>query len=301
MDLRHLRYFNAVAEALSFSGASRRLRIAQPALSRAVRELEDELGVELIDRRKRKIRLTPAGETLLRDASVLIEHIEETARRVRRTASGEIGELRLGYIGPPVIGFLGSLIDEYRSLHPGVHIVLEERTPERVWEMVDRGRLSVGITRPVLAYRSLGLPQEILFEEKFCAAIPMNHPWTNRSRIRWAELDGQPAILLSRREGAGSHDRILAACDQAGISLRIAHTPSLMSTILRYVESGAGIGVVPECASSETTCARLIPLSPRVNLPLVLVWGKSGDDPAVLAFRKLVRNWKELGRLNPPS
>lgn len=299
MELRHLRYFNAVAEALSFSGASRSLRIAQPALSRAVRELEDELGVELIDRRRRKIRLTPAGETLLRDASVLIERVEETVRRVRRTASGEIGELRLGYIGPPVIGFLGGLIDEYRSLHPEVHVVLEERTPERVWEMVDRGRLSIGLTRPVLAHRSLDLPQETLFEEKFCVAVPLEHPWANRSRVRWEELDEWPAILLSRREGAGSHDAILAACDRAGIMLKIAHTPSLMSTILRYVESGAGVGIVPECAASETNGAKLIPLSPRVNLPLVIVWSKPGDDPTVVAFRDLVLRWKEFGKLRP--
>lgn len=298
MELRHLRYFCAVAEDLSFSGASRRLRIAQPALSRAVRELEDEFGVELIDRGKRKIRLTPAGETMLRDASVMIERAEELVRRVRRTAAGELGELRLGYIGPPVLGFLGPLIDEFRSRHPEIHVVLEERTPERVWEMVDRGRLSVGLTRPVLAHRSLGLPQETLLQERFCAAVPPTHPWASRARIRWADLADHPTILLSRREGAGSHDAILAACERAGIALNIAHTPSLMGTILRYVEGGAGVGIVPECAATESTFAKLVPLSPRVKLPLVLVWGTTGDDdPTVVAFRTLVLEWRADGKL----
>lgn len=300
MELRHLRYFHAVAEELSFSGASRRLRIAQPALSRAVRELEDELGVELIDRRKRKIRLSPAGETMFRDASLLLERVGEMTRRVRRTAAGELGELRLGYIGPPVLGFLGPLVAEYRARHPETHVVLEERTPERVWEMVDRGRLSVGLTRPVLAHRSLGLPQETLLEERFCAAVPPNHPWANRTRVRWADLAGHPTILLSRREGAGSHDAILAACERADVALKIAHTPSLMSTILRYVEGGAGIGIVPECAAAEATRAKLVPLSPRVNLPLVLVWGTQGDDPTVVAFRDLVLRWRDAGKLEPP-
>ena len=101
MDLRHLRYFQAVAEELSFSRAAQRLNIAQPALSRAVQELEEELGVRLIDRNRRTIRLTPAGEVLLRETGLIFENLDDTLRKVRRTASGEDGELRLGYIGPP--------------------------------------------------------------------------------------------------------------------------------------------------------------------------------------------------------
>ena len=157
MDLRHLRYFQAVAEELSYSRAARRLHIAQPALSRAVQELEEELGVLLIDRKRRTIRLTPGGEVLLRETGRIFENLDDTQRKVRRTASGDVGELRLGYIGPPTRSFLGPLLKRYHQRYPRVTIVLEERTPERVWEMVSKGRLSVGLTRPVLAHEALGL------------------------------------------------------------------------------------------------------------------------------------------------
>ena len=167
MDMRHLRYFQAVAEELSYSAAARRLRIAQPALSRAVQELEEATGVRLLDRNRRTVRLTPAGAVLLREAGLLFDRWEESLRRVRRTASGEEGELRLGYIGPPTRGFLSPLLREYRSRWPRVSVVLEERTPERVWEMVARGRLSAGITRPVLAHNALRLPSLLLRDEPF--------------------------------------------------------------------------------------------------------------------------------------
>src|SRR3954447_24017064 len=151
MDLRQLRYFQAVAEELSYSRAAERLRIAQPALSRAGQEVEAELGGPLLERNRRRVRLTPAGRVLLREAAILFERWEEAMRRVRRTAAGEEGELRLGYIGPPTQPFLGRLLREYRERYPLVSIHLEERTPERVWEMLAKGRLSVAFTRPVFS------------------------------------------------------------------------------------------------------------------------------------------------------
>ena len=127
MELRHLRYFQAVAEELSYSRAAERLRIAQPALSRAVKEVEVELGVEVFDRSRNRVRLTPAGDVLLREAAVLLERWEESMRRVKRTGAGEEGELALGYIGPPTQPFLGRLLGEYRRRYPRVAIHLEER------------------------------------------------------------------------------------------------------------------------------------------------------------------------------
>src|SRR5688500_3383888 len=142
MDLRHVRYFQAVAEELSYSRAAKRLNIAQPALSRAVQQLEDSLGVPVLERTRHMVRVTPAGAVLLREAAVLLQQVEEMKQRVLRTAAGEEGELRLGYIGPPTQPFLGLLLREYRRRFPLVSHHLEERTPERIWEMVAKRRLS---------------------------------------------------------------------------------------------------------------------------------------------------------------
>ena len=297
MDLRLLRYFQAVAEELSFSRAAERLRIAQPALSRAVQELEQELGVNLVDRNRRMVRLTAAGTVLLQETGIILERVEDACRRVKRTAAGEEGELRLGYIGPPTRTFLGPLLKEYRQRHPKVTVILEERTPERVWEMVAKGRLSVGLTRPVLAHETLGLHTLLLRNERFCAAVPVDHAFADKASLSWKQLAGQPLILLARREGAGSHDTVLAACQEAKFTPKLVHTPSLIGTILQYVEAGAGIGIVPDSTLRGQGRLKLVPLTPPAIIPLVMVWGQEEMDPAAVAFRDLVKRWLKDGKL----
>ena len=297
MDLRHLRYFQAVAEELSFSKAARRLRIAQPALSRAVQELEASVGASLLDRNRRATRLTPAGAVLLNETGVLLQRLDDALRRVRRTASGEEGELRLGYIGPPTRSFLGALLKEYRNKFPRVTVILEERTPERVWEMVSQGRLSVGLTRPVLAHEALGLRTLLLRQERICAAVPAEHPLSKSTALTWHQLAGEPLIMLARREGAGSHDTIMAAFQEAKFTPKIVHTPSLIGTVLQYVEAGAGIGIVPETVDTASSPIKLVPLKPQATVPLVMVWAGEGDDPAVKAFREMVKDWQKKRRL----
>jgi DNA-binding transcriptional LysR family regulator len=291
MDLRHFRYFQAVAEELSFSKAARRLRIAQPALSRAVQELERDVGANLIDRNRRSVQLTPAGSIMLREIGLLLDRIEESLRRVRRTATGEEGELRLGYIGPPTRNFLGPLLKEYRQQFPRVTVILEERTPERVWEMVSKGRLSIGLTRPVLSHEALGLRILPLRNERFCAAVPCGHAFATKKTLPWHTLANEPMIMLARREGASSHDAILAACRAAKFTPRLAHTPSLIGTILQYVEAGAGIGIVPESTVRSSSTLKLVPLTPQQSIPLIMVWKEDEVDPAAVAFRELTKRW----------
>src|SRR5882757_2245940 len=203
MDLRHLRYFQAVAEELSYSRAAERLRIAQPALSRAVQEIEAELGGPVLDRNRRRVNLTPAGRVLLRETAILFERWEEAMRRVKRTTAGEEGELRLGYIGPPTRPFLGRLLAEFRRRYPRVSVVLEERTPERVWEMVARGRLAIGLTRPVLAQKTHGLHTMLLREEPFHGVFLPGHRLARQRTVSWRELADEPLVILARREGVG--------------------------------------------------------------------------------------------------
>ena len=117
MELRHLRYYQAVAEELSFSKAARRLRLAQPALSRAVKELESHVGAILMLRDRRRVVLTEAGSVFLHEIGLLLQRIDESVRRVQRTAAGEEGELRVGYIGAPTQAFLGRLLAEFRKRH----------------------------------------------------------------------------------------------------------------------------------------------------------------------------------------
>jgi DNA-binding transcriptional LysR family regulator len=297
MDLRHLRYFQAVAEELSYARAARRLRIAQPALSRAIKEMETNLGVEVLERSRHHVALTPAGAVLLHETALLLENWEEALRRVRRTAGGEEGELRLGYIGPPTTPFLGRLLHEYRARYPMVSVHLEERTPERVWEMVARGRLSAGLTRPVPSHNDLGLRTLTLREERLGVVLRQDHPLAGQEALTWQALAGEPLVVLARREGASLHDAILAACRQAGFMPRLAHTPSLIGTVLSYTEAGAGPGIVTDSVVPPGSPLRFIPLTPAAVVPLVLVWQEDQDPPPVQRFRELLSDWNASGQL----
>ncbi len=297
MDWRHLRYFQAVAEELSYARAARRLHIAQPALSRAVKEVEASLGAAVLERSRHFVRLTPAGAVLLRETASLLDQWDEAMRRVRRTASGEEGELRLGYVGPPTQVFLGRVLKEYRRRYPRVSIHLEERTPERVWEMVARGRLSVALTRPVPSHQALGLKTVTLRDEQLGIVVPASHPLAKHESVSWQLLANEPLVVLARREGMGLHDAVLAGCRQAGFSPRLSHTPSLVGTVLSYVEAGVGVGIVTDSVMGTGSPLRFVTLRPRVTVPLVLVWQEDADAPAVQRFRELLLDWKTKGTL----
>lgn len=297
MELRHLRYFQAVAEELNYSRAARRLRVAQPALSRAVKEIEAELGALLFERTRHYVKLTPAGVVLLREAGLLLERWEDSLRRVRRTAAGEEGELRLGYIGPPTQPFLGRLLAEYRKRYPLVSIHLEERTPERVWEMVVKGRLSVALTRPVMAHESLGLRTVLLRKERLGVVVRTDHPLAGKKSLAWSALAKLPLIVLARREGISLHDTVLAACREAKFTPRLAQTPSLIGTVLSYAEAGAGVAVVPDSVVTDETALTFIPLTPMHHVELVIVWQEDDDPPPAQRFRELLIEWKQKGKL----
>lgn len=290
MELRQLRHFQAVAEELSFSRAAQKLHVAQPALSRTVRDLEHELGAELLARTKRSVKLTPAGAVLLHEAGLLLGLCEEAVRKVHRTVKGQEGELRLGFIGPPTQPFLARLLREFRKRHPRVTVILEERTPERVWEMVSKDRLDVGLTRPVAASERIGLQTLLLRKEAMCAVLPRKHPLATTAKITWKMLRDLPLIILARREGVGLHDRVMLGCHRAGFVPKLAHTPSIVGTILTYVDAGAGIGIVPESVSTLNTARDLLfkPLHPVQSVELVMVWNQSQGNPAANAFRNLV-------------
>lgn len=297
MDLRHLRYFQAVAEELNFSRAAKRLRVAQPALSRAVKEVEAFLGAPVLERSRHHVRLTPAGAVLLNETALLLDRWEESIRRVRRTATGEEGELRLGYIGPPTQPFLGRILREYRSRYPRVAVHLEERTPARVWEMVAKGRLSAAITRPVPSHAALGLKTILLREEPLGVVVPDNHSYAARRSLPWTALARESLVVLARREGIGLHDAVLAGCRRAGVSPRLVHTPSLIGTVLAYAEAGAGIGVVTESVVVRGSSLHFVPLRPALCVPLVLVWNEDLDAPPMQRFRELLVEWKGAHKL----
>jgi DNA-binding transcriptional LysR family regulator len=163
--------------------------------------------------------------------------------------------------------------------------------------MLAKGRLSCALTRPVLQEKPSGLQTLLLRKERFGIVVPVTHPLAERQSILWRALANEPLVILARREGVGSHESILAACQSAKFTPRFAYTPSLIGTVLSYVEAGAGIGVVPESISTPKDSLRFVPLKPAVSVPLVLVWREDEDTPAVQRFRELVIEWQRADLL----
>ena len=236
----------------------------------------------MLDRNRRSVRLTPAGRVLLREIAILFERWDEAMRRVRRTAAGEEGELRLGYIGPPTQPFLGRLLHEYRAAlsaaSPFISKSGRRSASGRCWR---KGRLSAAFTRPVLTTERLGLAddpaaQGTLRRRGACRASARRarNPLRGASS-RASRSSSSPAAKASARTTAFS-----PRAARAGFAPRLAYTPSLIGTVLSYVEAGAGVGIVPESVVTPELPLRFVPLTPAVTIPLVLVWSEDEDTPA---------------------
>jgi len=178
MELRHLRYFTAVAEHLNFSEASRRIHVAQPSISQTVLDLEDELGVRLLFRDRRTVRLTAAGQTFRREALEVLRRNEQAVHLTKRASSGEIGQLRIGFFGSAVAAFLPALVQEYHRRFPDVELTLLELTNTQQLEAFDQGLLDIGFSRPLPAERSKEFHEELVYTDYLRLALPSGHPLT---------------------------------------------------------------------------------------------------------------------------
>lgn len=289
MELRHLRYFVAVAEDLSFSRAAERLLVAQPALSTQIAQLEAELGVLLLDRNRRSVRLTLAGQAFLQDARGLLRAADEAGERARRVSRGEEGQLTIAFFSAPTMIFLPEIVRHFRSLHPGVSLRLLELTPERQLPALVQGVADLGFTRSLPP----GYPQivtQLLFEERLLVVLPESHRWAGRSALKLAELAGEDFVLLERSEASIFYDHMISACRAAGFSPRVRHSPNLMATVVTLVAAEQGISLVPEGVQNlRRQGLRYVPLRPAAApVPLLMSWPAQAESPACASFRQLV-------------
>lgn len=297
LDLRHLRYFQAVAQQLSYSKAAQRLGIAQPALSRAVKELESALGTMLLDRNRRSVKLTATGAVLLAETAQLLDRWEEALQHVRRATEGAPEELRLGYVGPPTQAFMGRLLADFRARHPQVALHLEEALPERIWELVGERELTAGLTHPIPAQRGPRLSSLSLRNERLGAAISAGHPLADREFLDWQELEHEPLIVLARGASEGTYDFVVRGCQRAGFAPRIAFTPRLVSTVLMYAEAGEGVAIVPESVIPPGRGLKFVTLRPVRQVPLLLVWREETTSSPLAGFQALLQEWQVKGQL----
>jgi DNA-binding transcriptional LysR family regulator len=288
IEIRHLRYFAAVAEELHFGRAARRLRIAQPPLSRQIRALEENLGCQLLVRNPRRVALTEAGRVFLEAAGRVFRELDAAVDAARRTSRGELGSLSIGYVPSAAYSRLPALLRAFHERFPSVEIRVRELPPADQVQELMRGHLDAGLVRGPVDEPALA--SETILEEPLVAVLPARHPLARRRQVPLADLASEPFVLPVRTAGPSYHDHILALCSQAGFVPRIAHHQAGLSELLSLVAAGFGVSVVP--ASLRRLAGRDLAYRPLVGAPtspLILAWPSTSTSPVLRTFRELAR------------
>ncbi|MBF0675239.1 LysR family transcriptional regulator [Pseudomonas sp.] len=246
MELRHLRYFVAVAEELHFGRAAEVLGISQPPLSQQIQALEQELGVRLFDRTNRRVSLTDAGRLFLDETRQTLAQVNKSVDVARRAEQGELGELQIGFTASaPFVSIIPRAIFAFRQAFPAVHLNLEEMNSRDVSQAVIDERLQIGMIRP------LALPDTLeaveLFTEPLVALVHADHPLAEGgdAGVHLSELAEQPFVFFPRTHGTGLYDQLVGLARQAGFTPRIAQEAHEALTIIGLVAAGLGVSVLP--------------------------------------------------------
>ncbi len=288
IELRHLRYFIAVAEELHFGKAAQRLHMAQPPLSQQIRRLEELIGHRLLVRTSRAVELTPTGAALLERAKRSLERFEEDLAYSRRVGRGETGSLRVGFIGSAMQSHLPSVLREYRSLYPDVELRLQETSTSQLVEAIRDRSIDVGILRDGGPIDDLVVTP--LTEEKFIAVVPRRHALARLSKIRVVQLKDEPLVFFPKAAGPTAWQRTIGLCQEAGFEPRIVQEALHWVTVVSLVAAGLGVTIAPACiqhvAGSAVACR---PLVGHGRTVIEMAW-RSDDANAVLpAFRQLAQ------------
>lgn len=299
MELRHIRYFVALGEELNFTRAAERLHIAQPPLSQQIRQLEDELGVTLLQRNSRPVRLTEAGVLFLARARALLASFEDAVADTRRVGRGQAGKLALGFVGSAMFAGLPDVVGAYRDACPDVELVLDEMLAAEIAEALRRRRIDVGFARPALLPEA-GLAQRVILEEPYVAALPRTHPLAARRSVALAELSDDAFVLYPARPEPSVTGLIVAACSAAGFTPRLAQEVLHLQTAIGLIAAGVGVSLVPEAAARAQTGRGVayIPLAnPTVMAPLTIAWREEDVSPAVQRLLEIAARWRDISAL----
>ena len=289
MELRHLRYFVAVAEELHFGRAAERLHIAQPPLSQQIKQLEAELGVQLLDRTTRKVELTPAGARYLERARTILGQVDAAGDEAGRIAEGEVGRVAIGFTGSATYQMLPTLA---RALHqdlPGIELELrgEMLTPMQVAALLD-GSLDLGLLRPPV--RDPDLEVRVLRREPLVAVLPESHPLAGGDHIELADLRDEPFISYPSHQRSVVYESVFDACQRAGFTPSRVQEVGETSTLVSFVAAGLGVALVPASVQHlHITGATYRPLAGTTGeVELAIAQRRADENPALVRVRSRI-------------
>jgi DNA-binding transcriptional LysR family regulator len=292
MELRHVRYFLAVAESLNFSKAAQQLHIAQPPLSRQIRQLEDELGVELFVRNKRRVQLTKAGQAFLDEGRKLVVQAGHATEAARHAQKGESGIVRIG-IASGLGGVVAKAVAENCKRFPAFNIECKDIFSSLQNENLEKCEIDVGFLRPPVDQTKLDC--ELLFEEEFVVVLPKSHRFAKRKFLKLKDVADEPLIIFDRHFSSGLYDRILGLYSRQGLTPHFAVTHveaheeagAIMVASGKAVFIGAGAIVTRSVAGVELISVPLNEADAKIDV--YMAWRRNEESAAVLGFLESVR------------
>lgn len=288
MELRHLRYFIAVAEAGSFSAAARALHVAQSAISEQIANLEHELSVSLFSRLPKKTELTPAGAVFLEEARRVLTAADRAVLTAQRVHRGEEGTLRIGFFTGGSGVNLPKLIQSFRKRYPRVRLSLVEMTSTQQWAALVEGRIDLGFTRRLEPEFRPELRAITIHQDPIVAILPKHHPAVP-GPVDLRALANEDFVLSSRETSPAVFDKVIELCSEAGFSPRIASISSVWSSVALMVQAGEGIALLPVNEQQVRTRDLVFcPLKAKnAFVEFVIAWSPRYDNPLIRSFREL--------------
>lgn len=292
MELRHIRYFIAVAEYLNFRKAAQRLHIAQPPLSRQIRQLEETLGVDLFARDKRRVELTKAGHAFLEEARKLMVQAGHAVEAARQAQRGETGIVKVG-IASGLGGVVSQVVFEFRKRWPGIEVECRDIFSSFQNDSLRKHDVDVGFLRPPLDH--VALDCELLYEEEFVVILPKSHRLAKRRALRIHDIADEPLIIFDRNFSSGLYDKILGLYSRHGITPRLIPTHveaheeagAIMVASGKAIFMGAGAIVNRTVAGIELASVRFN--EPEAKIEVYAAWRKDETSPGVNGFLDCVR------------
>jgi len=288
MELRHLRYFTAVAETCHFGKAAEGLHLAQPALSHAIRQLEAELGAPLFTRTTRQVRLTPAGEFFLAEAHRVLDAVDDSVRGVRRIADGRFGLVRIGFTGTSAVAHLPRVARAVQRELPGVALEVHADllTPDQC-EGLRTGTLDIGVLRPPVT--GDGIELHTIEAEPLILAAPADHRLAAEPVVSMMDLRTESFIAYASKDSV-VNEAVLRSCRAAGFSPHREHEAAGTAVLLALVAGGLGVAVVPASARALPIAGVVFrDLTDAATVELALAWPRGADSPLVHAVLDTVR------------
>ncbi|MFC4799322.1 LysR family transcriptional regulator [Neobacillus citreus] len=290
MELRHLKYFIAVAEELHFGRAAQRLQMAQPPLSQQIKQLESELDAVLFERTKQRVELTNAGKVFLQRAYEIVNHINLSCEEAGRIHRGEAGQLILAFTGALAFDLLPSLVRSYRAKHPNINIVLRQLTTSEQVDALHGRTIHAGLLIPPIDSDSLNV--EILREESYVVALPITHPLASlQGAIDLSLLANDLFVMTPREAGTSYYDSIISLCQNAGFSPQKAQEALELPTVTSLVAAGMGIAILPSSIQSlKNNQIVYLPLQESLTTyKFAVAWHKQENSPIISSFISFLR------------